>query len=97
MGTPNVTIGKRLESFVFVGSQVVCNLCVFQMAPIPLLSILIYYTCCQYDIMKVSLKKLERICLSGTSNTKKHYVKKKVHFTCYFEMYFFNGPMLMLS
>ncbi len=33
---------------------------IFQMAPIPFLSVLISSTRCQYDVLKVSLKKIDQ-------------------------------------
>jgi hypothetical protein len=40
----------------------------FQMARIPLLSVLICSTKCQYDVLKVSLKKMTRTYPLGVSN-----------------------------
>jgi hypothetical protein len=41
---------------------------IFQIAPIPLLSVLICSTRCQYGILKVSLKKMTRTNKLGASN-----------------------------
>ncbi len=40
----------------------------FQMVPKPFLSVLIYSTRCEYDILKVLLKKKSRTYLLGGSN-----------------------------
>jgi hypothetical protein len=44
------------------------KMCFFQMAPIPLLSILIWSTRCQYDVPKVLLKKMARTYPLGAAN-----------------------------
>jgi hypothetical protein len=57
---------------------------IFQMAPIPLLGVLIYSNRSQYVILKVSLKNLSRTYLLGASNIEMFRANKMPRFTCNF-------------
>jgi hypothetical protein len=61
---------------------------VFQMVQISLLSILIYFTRCEYDILKVLFKKKTGTFLLSVSNIDMFCANKKFHFTCCFELFF---------
>jgi hypothetical protein len=54
----------------------------------PFLSVLIYSTRCEYDILKVLSKKIDRTFLLGVSNIELFRANKKFHFTCCFELSF---------
>ncbi len=57
----------------------------FQMASIPFLSVSICSTRCQYDVLKVLLKKKDQNLPIGCVKHSNFLCKLKSHFTCYFE------------
>ena len=78
----------QVSSFFPVIGGPVAKVPFFQMVQISLLSVLIYSTRCEYDILKVLSKKLTVTFLLGVSNIEPFRANKKFHITCCFELSF---------
>ncbi len=86
----NSTYGKHVEKMAMLGGPV-GKMWFFQMAPITLLSVQSCSTRCQYNILKVSFKKIEQNLPVGC--TEYWYVlhtNKMPSFTCYLSYIFKN-------
>ncbi len=60
----------------------------FQMVQISLLSVLMYSTRCEYDILKVLFLKMTGTFPLSVSNIEMFHANKKFLFTCCFELFF---------